>query len=314
MNAAETALSKVPSVRFIPPEGMRYILADLSWVMYRGHYAYQSLTAAVDGQVLRTGCIKYPCALAASVRRKGTDILIFCVDNYPKARMEFNPEYKDQRDPDRPEIHKYVPDVAHLMSNLEQVVFAQAPEHEADDVIAGLANSLSERAQVVIFSNDKDFFQLQGDRVQIAHKFKKGVFDILPYARTFEQCGVLPEQLPVFRTLTGDSSDGIKGIYRISKDLAAAISARITSFEQYPQVYGELMREYGNSKSRVKSLVEIRRRLRELKDNHTKMMTLRNLTYFDLPIEWKRGTVAMGLQLADRYELGVRTRIDLRLV
>lgn len=82
---------------------------------------------------------------------------------------------------------------------------------EADDVIAFITREcLSE--EVVIYSNDKDYFQLINDKVSVYFPAKNKLYtksDII------EEYNILPENFIWHKVIIGDKSDNVKGIHGI---------------------------------------------------------------------------------------------------
>ena len=83
-------------------------------------------------------------------------------------------------------------------------------EIEADDVIGYLTTQvLNEEDEVVIVSTDKDFLQLVSDKVKVFSPTKKKLYD---RQMVYDEFGIWPENLLLYRTLDGDKSDNIPGI------------------------------------------------------------------------------------------------------
>ena len=82
---------------------------------------------------------------------------------------------------------------------------------EADDTIAYLTKHTQQDldGEVVIVSTDKDFLQLVSDKVSVFSPTKKKM-----YTRqvVFDEFGIWPENLLLYRTLDGDKSYNIPGI------------------------------------------------------------------------------------------------------
>ncbi|MCX5775537.1 MAG: DNA polymerase I, partial [Firmicutes bacterium] len=85
---------------------------------------------------------------------------------------------------------------------------------EGDDV-AGTAADVAAKAgyDVAIYTSDRDFLQLIGDKVKV-NILKKGLSDIavMNEAALMEQYGLKPSQIPEYKGLCGDASDNIPGI------------------------------------------------------------------------------------------------------
>ena len=82
---------------------------------------------------------------------------------------------------------------------------------EADDTIAYLTQhtSISEDGEVVIVSTDKDFLQLVSDKVTVYSPTKKKTYD---RKAVYDEFGIWPQNILLYRTLDGDTSDNIPGI------------------------------------------------------------------------------------------------------
>jgi 5'-3' exonuclease len=81
---------------------------------------------------------------------------------------------------------------------------------EADDVIAYIATELiKEDEECVIASTDKDFLQLVNDRVTVFSSTKKKLYK---REDVFNEWGLWPQNLLLFRTLDGDNSDNVPGV------------------------------------------------------------------------------------------------------
>jgi DNA polymerase-1 len=82
---------------------------------------------------------------------------------------------------------------------------------EADDTIAYLTKHTQYDldGEVVIVSTDKDFLQLVSDNVKVFSPTKKKMYN---RQMVFDEFGIWPENLLLYRTLDGDKSDNIPGI------------------------------------------------------------------------------------------------------
>jgi 5'-3' exonuclease len=81
---------------------------------------------------------------------------------------------------------------------------------EADDVIAYLSQLVTtDGGKSIIYSTDKDFFQLASENVKIYNPVKKKTFDV---DVILEDYGIHPVHFHFFRALNGDKSDNIDGV------------------------------------------------------------------------------------------------------
>ena len=82
---------------------------------------------------------------------------------------------------------------------------------EADDTIAYLTKHTQYDldGEVVIVSTDKDFLQLVSEKVKVFSPTKKKLYD---RQMVFDEFGIWPQNILLYRTLDGDTSDNIPGI------------------------------------------------------------------------------------------------------
>ena len=109
-------------------------------------------------------------------------------------------------------------------------------EFEADDALATAAFRWWETPQVdqiVICSPDKDLTQMvRGQKVVCLDRRRSIVYDEAGVQGKF---GVLPESIPDYLGLVGDSADGIPGIPKWGAKTTASILARYKHIEAIPQ-------------------------------------------------------------------------------
>jgi DNA polymerase-1 len=128
--------------------------------------------------------------------------------------------YKAKRLAAPEELLQQVPAVREYLE-LRGIDLFEIPGFEADDIIAASASREAEKGnEVVIFSADKDLFQLVRDSICIYHprlKQKLGAEGIK------EHFGVSPQQVVDYLSLTGDSSDNIPGVPGVGEKTAKKI-------------------------------------------------------------------------------------------
>lgn len=147
-------------------------------------------------------------SLTAAVNATHPEAILLCWDGGEELwRRKFFPEYKSGRSPAG-------------LSASESPVFGwcgltsvSVPGYEADDLLAAAVRSMCEDDTMVIMSRDGDLHQLlDGDRVTQWVSANIWV--------TEAEMPVPPRGVPLFRSLVGDSSDGIPGVRRVGKKLA----------------------------------------------------------------------------------------------
>jgi 5'-3' exonuclease len=108
-------------------------------------------------------------------------------------------------------------------------------ELEADDALASaaaLASNDSQVEKVCIWTPDKDLAQcVRADRVVQVDRKSKAIRDAAGVRAKF---GVLPEFIPDYLALVGDSADGYPGIAGIGPKGAASLITRYGRIEDFP--------------------------------------------------------------------------------
>ncbi|MGE3961985.1 MAG: 5'-3' exonuclease H3TH domain-containing protein [Dehalococcoidia bacterium] len=141
----------------------------------------------------------------------------------PTYRHELWPDYQGGREFD-PEILEQLELLPGLCAAAGCGV-GKAGGYEADDLMAAaVREELADGGSCLLFTSDRDAYQLVSDRVQVLAS-KRGVseMDRIGPAEVVERLGVLPEQVPDFKALAGDSSDRIPGARGIGPKKAAAL-------------------------------------------------------------------------------------------
>ena len=111
---------------------------------------------------------------------------------------------------------------------------------EADDLMAAAAIAEVARAGTcLLLTTDKDSFQLASDKVTILTP-RRGTreLDRIGPHQVVERLGVLPEQVPDFKALSGDSSDKIPGLRGVGPKSAAALLLKHGSLEGVLESWG----------------------------------------------------------------------------
>jgi DNA polymerase-1 len=101
----------------------------------------------------------------------------------------------------------------------------KAPGYEADDFMEAAATAETKRGgHSLLLTTDRDAYQLVSDQVTVLAP-RAGIRDLIRIGppQVVERMGVLPEQVPDFKALAGDSSDGIPGARGIGPKAAASL-------------------------------------------------------------------------------------------
>ena len=114
------------------------------------------------------------------------------------------------------------------------ICHGETTDCETDDWIASYARTLQAEAQIVICSQDSDYFQLICPGVSVLrYRGKQSVLCDEGYIR--EKLGIEPAQYADFKSLTGDTADNIKGCHGIGSKTAAALLRQYGTLENLLQ-------------------------------------------------------------------------------
>lgn len=124
-------------------------------------------------------------------------------------RHEMFPEYKAKRAEPPEDLIKQLPYIKEYL-DIRGIQSLEIPGIEADDIIAKIAKIQADSGgKVVIFTADKDLFQLVNENIFIYHPKLKEKLDQKGIKEHF---GVYPHQIVDYLSLVGDSSDNIPGV------------------------------------------------------------------------------------------------------
>ena len=148
-------------------------------------------------------------------------------------RNALEPGYKADRGEPPPELEAQFGLCREASAALGVASF-EAPDFEADDVIATLADRLVQQgASVRVVSVDKDLAQLvtEDGRVVLYDDAKDVTLDAKGVREKF---GVDPGQIPDFLGLVGDAVDGLPGVPGVGPKTAAAVLDAFETLDRIP--------------------------------------------------------------------------------
>lgn len=217
INELKTISGKLPKQIF---------LLDLSWMMYRGWYAFKHLNVEIDGQEVRTGHIYFVVKVARSLLNAyPQSVLIFCIDSFPKKKHEIFSEYKAGRGERVIDVHREGLKISKLISFVPGCYAAIAKDEEADSVMASLSQKCDLPA--VIYSGDDDMLQMLAySNVTVFRELNGGRIVPLTSKHVQKKYGVNPVDLLLYRALRGDKSDNLLGYFRFPKRVAVFLAQK----------------------------------------------------------------------------------------
>jgi 5'-3' exonuclease len=187
------------------------IIVDYSLLLNKYFYSFKDTFSEVNGEKIASGNILGLTLFTERVFKKYPHAnLIFAMDG-KCVKKEINEGYKAQREQteERKQVHVNTPEIINILCGVKQVSFARSSNHEADDLIANIAYQNKDKYKdIVIYSSDKDFWQLLSD-FKISNEWSKS-FKYVTDNLVFEKFGVNSDSLLAFRVLDGDASDNLK--------------------------------------------------------------------------------------------------------
>ena len=201
------------------------LLIDGMYLVFSSFYSHHAMrtlkgepTGAVFGFISRVESL---------IQELQPSRLVVAFDSKEKNfRRELYPEYKAKRLLPPEELIQQLPAIREYLTG-RGIHFLEKPGLEADDIIALLARRFAASgSEVLIFSADKDLFQLVAERIYIYHPKLKRKLDRGDVKEFF---GVFPEQIVDYLALAGDSSDNIPGIPGIGDKTATKLIEKFGS-------------------------------------------------------------------------------------
>lgn len=168
----------------------------------------------------------------------------------PTFRHSLYTEYKGTRKPMPEELRPQIPLLKELLT-LMGVCCIEKEGFEADDIIGTIAKSTD--VQTVIFTGDKDSFQLVDEQTEI-HFTKRGISDTEIYndENFTQKTSITPIQIIDLKALMGDSSDNIPGVAGVGEKTAKSLINQYGSienlYEHIAEIGGKLQEKLINGK------------------------------------------------------------------
>jgi DNA polymerase-1 len=235
------------------------ILIDGMYLLFSSFYANRNMrtlkgeaTGAVYGFVTR---------IEALIRDFQPGRIGVAFDTGEKTfRHHLYEPYKAKRQAPPEELIQQIPLVKEYLG-LRGIRLFEVPGFEADDIIASCSKTEAGKGNdVLIFTADKDLFQLVDEHIFIYHprlKEKLGPQGIK------DHFGVSPEQIVDYLSLTGDSSDNIPGIPGVGEKTALKIIEKFGSLDNLLDHIEEVEEKI---KTKIKDNLELLTLSRQLVD------------------------------------------------
>ena len=190
------------------------------------------------------GVIGFIGALLKIIKINNPDYIVILFDKEQELdRKKINENYKDNRinysnisDDDNPfcslnNIYKVL--------DILKIKYTEVDTYEADDMIASYVFSYFGRYDIIISSQDSDFYSLINDSVNV-FKYRGIKSELVTKEKIFEKYHIDSKYFADYKALIGDNSDNIKGVYGIG-----------------PKTATSLINEYGNIMNIINNANEI---------------------------------------------------------
>lgn len=198
----------------------KLVLIDGNSIAYRAFYALPLLE---NKQGLYTNSVYgFTQILIKIMNNIKPDYMLVAFDagKYTFRHKEYK-EYKGKRLKTPVELSGQFPMIKELL-DAYNIKHFDLDGYEADDIIGTISKKAdTEKIETIIYTGDKDMFQLASEQVKI-HLTRKGIteVDIFGTEEIKEKYGLSPKQIIDLKGLMGDSSDNIPGIPGVGEKTA----------------------------------------------------------------------------------------------
>jgi 5'-3' exonuclease len=248
-------------------------LVDGTYELFRHYYA---LPAALDAQGRNVAAVRGVLASVLGMIKGGAAHIAVATDHVIESfRNDLWPGYKTGEGIE-PDLLAQFPLLEEVLAAAGVVVWPMI-EFEADDALASGAAAASRDKRVkriIICTPDKDLGQcVQGTRIV---QLNRRTQILLDEAGILQKFGVLPESIPDYLALVGDSADGYPGLKGWGAKSSSAVLAKFVHLETVPADY----REWGVNVANAGALARVLSTDREQVLLFRRLATLRT----DIPL------------------------------
>lgn len=228
----------------------KVFIVDLSWLLYKNYYKYKEKKIKIDNDWINTGHIYGTLSTLSRIHENyKNSLIILCQDGIPKDRINLYEKhygenyYKKGRNHGDVNVKKDVKIVTTLLLTLDRIYLAYDEEKESDDLMYALAKNISSlkgfKGEIYIYSGDNDLLQAITENIFVTRYVGNDYPNKIDNhtLKTEEKFlkkfyGVDSYHLPYYRSIIGDSSDNIHGVYRFRKKVASEIAQNTESLDE----------------------------------------------------------------------------------
>ena len=202
----------------------KLLLVDGSNLLFQMFYGMPARILNHEGKPIQ-GTLGFLGALLKIIRRvQPTCVAVLFDGECHNDRTDIDENYKANREDfsqmdeeDTP--FSQMPDVYRALDYMG-ICHAETTDCETDDWMAAYCRKYGQETEIVVASQDSDFFQLISENVTILrYRGDNSVLCDAQYIR--DKLGIDPSQYADFKSLTGDSADNIKGADKVGPKTAA---------------------------------------------------------------------------------------------
>lgn len=223
----------------------KILIVDGSNLLFQMFFGMPSRIIGRNGKPIQ-GTLGFIGALLKTIRSVvPTHVIVIFDGEHPNVRVNIDSEYKANRIDYSETLEEETPfsqlnDICAALDYLN-IKYFETTDCETDDLIASYTTVYENENEIIIMSFDSDFFQLINERVSILrYRGEKSYICDLEYFTL--KFGIQPEQYVDFKSLVGDPSDNISGVYGIG-----------------PKTARNLLNEYGSIDGIVSNINNIKK-------------------------------------------------------
>ena len=202
----------------------KLLLVDGSNLLFQMFYGMPARILNAEGKPIQ-GTLGFVGALLKMIRMvQPTHVAVLFDGECHNDRTDIDENYKANREDfsqmeeeDTP--FSQLPDVYRALDYLG-IRHKETTDCETDDWMAAYCRKHGDKMEIVVASQDSDFFQLIGNYVSVL-RYRGENSLLCDTAYIQEKLGITPEQYADFKSLTGDTADNIKGADKIGPKTAA---------------------------------------------------------------------------------------------
>lgn len=212
----------------------KLLLVDGHCLLFQMFFGMPARITGKNGQAIQ-GTLGFVGALRKMIAMtRPTHVAVIFDGEVFNPRTTLDTDYKANREDfsqvdEQDNPFSQLPDIYRALDCMG-IAHTETVDCETDDVLSAYAKIYGNDTEIVICSQDSDFFQLISDRVTVLrYRGDHSVMCDVAYMQS--KFGILPSQYADFKSLTGDGSDNVKGVSGIGPKTAAALMAQFGTLD-----------------------------------------------------------------------------------